>query len=115
MNDKEILAEFKPKESTLGELAYAMKNNLCSKNGYANIFYIRDKEDALWVVFCRWYSGSATWNVDAGPVTDSSWWRGGCLVFSADFGNSDTPEPKKDESLILCECERCERCGKLIK
>lgn len=88
MNDKEILAEFKPMESNLGEIAYALKNDILSKDGYANIFYVRDKDNVLWAVYARWYSGTRDWRVDDGSVEDWRDWCDGSQVVSRSFSES---------------------------
>lgn len=90
MLDKEILSEWKPQESTLGELAYAMQNDLLGKDGYANIFYIRDDSGTLWAVAVLWYSGDG-WYVDAYSVEDPDRWHAGAQVFSRDFSDHLTP------------------------
>lgn len=90
MTDKEILAEFKPKESTLGELTWAMKNEKkMLKNGYANIFYIRDNKGTLWAVHARWYVGRGGWGVFAASVARPSRWGRGCRVVSQTFSVFD--------------------------
>ena len=80
MLDKEILTEWKPEESTLGELAYALKNweNIgLLRDDYANIFYIRDKDKILWAVLARWDSGRGGWYVHASSIEDPYEWRAG--------------------------------------
>ncbi len=120
MNDKEILAEFKPQGSSLGELAYALENNFCSKNGYANIFYIRDKSNVLWAVRARWDSDDRGWNVDADSVEDPDVWGAGDQVVSRDWNceNSDTNETLKlsnSEAVKITEIEYLGNRYKLIK
>lgn len=41
-------------------------------NGNANIFYIRDGNDTLWAVYCRWHEGR--WNVYLGSVAGPYGW-----------------------------------------
>ena len=48
-------------------------------NGYANIFYIRDTDNILWVVSVR--CGSGSWDVSAYSVDDSDRWYGDRQVF----------------------------------
>jgi len=104
MTDKEILAELKPNECTLGDLAYAMKNDLLDKENYnANIFYIRDKSNTLWAVDAYWLSVLRYWLVLAASVADPRDWRAGYQVVSRDslkLGDSDSSEP-----LTLCISE----------
>jgi len=89
MNNKEILAEFRPKESTLGELVWAMKNEeRMLRNGYSNIFYIRDKEKILWAVVAGWFSFRRGWSVGAGSVEDPVGWDQGSQVVSQVFNSS---------------------------
>lgn len=87
MTDREIIAEWKPQESTLGDLLFALDNDILSKNGYANIFHIRDKKGTLWAVIVRWDSGSREWGVGAGSVDSSRPWRRGDRVLSQVFGS----------------------------
>lgn len=71
MLDKEILEQWKPEECRLGDVAYALKNwekvGLL-RNYYANIFYIRDKDNTLWAVFAFWFAARGGWHVDARSV-----------------------------------------------
>lgn len=97
MNDKQILEELKPKESNLGEFVYALENNILSKNGYANIFYIRDKDNVLWAVDARWDSDYGCWYVIARSVEYPDDWDAGVQLLSRDF-NFENSEP----------CEPCE-------
>ena len=84
MLDQDILNHLKPKESNLGELAWALKNeSRMLKNGYANIFYVRDKKNTLWAVNAGWSSDG--WSVYAYSVTDPYGWDDGSQVFSQVF------------------------------
>ncbi len=51
-------------------------------NGYANIFYVKDKNGNLWAVDAGWHAGRGGWDVGADPVSDSGRWRGGSRVVS---------------------------------
>lgn len=51
-------------------------------NGYANIFYIPDKDGTVWAAICRWRSSVGYWNVYALPVTFPDTWCAGRQVFS---------------------------------
>lgn len=51
-------------------------------NGYANIFYIKNKKGVLRTVYARWYAGFGGWYVFANAVTDPRQWRAGFQVFS---------------------------------
>ena len=85
MNDREILDEYKPEELTLDELAYALKNWEKAgllRNGYANIFYIRDKDNSLWAVDADWSGRLGGWHVRARSVTNPFSWNAGRLVVS---------------------------------
>lgn len=88
MLDKDILAEFKPQEATLGELLWAIQNpkGLLLENGYANIFYIRDKDNVLWAVRAHWHSGFREWFVNAYSVSYPSGWFDVNQVVSRKFG-----------------------------
>ena len=91
MLDKDILSEFKPQESNLGELSYALQNDsILLKNGYANIFYIRDKNKVLWVLYFAWCSNDRGWGVGADPLGYPDDWDAGRQVLSCDFGNFET-------------------------
>lgn len=97
MLDKEILDEFKPEESTLGELAYAIKNDLLVKDGYSNIFYIKDDKGVLWAVRARWGDVGRAWVVEAYSVEDPVRWISGRHALSRKFGsrslgNSELPD-----------------------
>ena len=89
MLDKEILEEFKPKESTLGEFAWALKNEKAMlKNGWSNIFYIRDKDNNLWAVRACWNDFGGGWLVDAASVSGPVEWLAGRQVVSQRFNVS---------------------------
>ena len=91
MLDKDILSEFKPQESNLGELSYALQNDsILLKNGYANIFYIRDKNKVLWVLNFYWRSDRRVWDVGADPPDYPNRWPAVSQVLSCDFGNFET-------------------------
>ena len=55
-------------------------------NGYANIFYIRDKNRMLWAVYCNWDDGVC--NVDAYSVDNPLGWGDGLQVFSRSSSES---------------------------
>ena len=83
MLDKEILEQWKPQESTLGELVWALENyEAILKNGNANIFYIRDKDLRLWAVYARWFSVDGGWDVYTRSVVDPRRWRAADQVLS---------------------------------
>jgi hypothetical protein len=52
-------------------------------NGYANIFYVRDKKGALCAIRISWASDG--WEVDAIPVADPLAWIGEHLIFCPVF------------------------------
>ncbi|MGV8131601.1 MAG: hypothetical protein ACP5N7_05885 [Candidatus Pacearchaeota archaeon] len=81
MSYKEIFEEYSPNEISLDELAYLLKNDEeLLKNGYPNIFYIKDNSDVLRAVHVRWSDGG--WLVDALSVGDSLRWYDGNQMFS---------------------------------
>lgn len=85
MLDKDILSEFKPKECTLGDLVYALKNPKkvgLLENGYANIFYIRDAKGTLWAVRASWHAVDRGWLVFAHSVSYPVGWLDGSQVVS---------------------------------
>ncbi len=51
-------------------------------NGYANIFYVRDKDGKLRVVSAYWYAVYGYWYVNANPVDNPYGWNAGSRVFS---------------------------------
>ncbi len=57
------------------------KGNLLT-NGYANIFYVRDKNGALWAVFAHWHSDDGGWSLFANSVTNPNEWNAGNQVAS---------------------------------
>ena len=83
MLDSEILAEYRPEEMTLDELSYLLesKEGLLT-NGYANIFYIRDKENTLWAVSAYWYAVDDGWSVYADSVGSPGRWSADDRVVS---------------------------------
>lgn len=87
--DEEILKEFKPQESTLGELIWALNNYKgLIKNGWPNIFYIRDKDNVLWAVGASWGSFLGGWSLSACSVTRRVGWDEGDQVVSQNFNVS---------------------------
>ena len=114
MTAKEILEEFKPQESNLGELAWALKNyKKLLKNGYANIFYIRDKKGTLWTVYAYWHVGRG-WNVDAYPVTNPDEWNAGSQVVSQVFSVLDSLDSGDLEKRVKELEKDMERLRKII-
>lgn len=102
MLDREILDEFKPQESNLGELAWAIQNSQKAnlvENGYANIFYIRDKNNTLWAVVALWYVGDG-WYFEAYSVEDPGRWDEGCQVLSQAFGKLESGNLKPLENRV---------------
>lgn len=98
MLDKDILAELKPQETTLGDFMHALDNPKdCEmlKNDYANIFYIRDSKDILWAVDACWHGAYRGWRVNANSVVNPYEWDAGHQVVSHGFG------PEKLEPLSL--------------
>ena len=73
-------------ETTLTEMFSLMekqkngKNGVLLNNGYANIFYIRDKNGVFRAVRVFWYDDG--WDVDAYSVEYPGRWLGGHHVFS---------------------------------
>ncbi len=55
-------------------------------NGYANIFYVKDKDGVLRAVRVRWRD--VGWGIDAYPVGHPRPWADGSQVFSRDSGSS---------------------------
>lgn len=96
MNDAQIIEKWSPEPVTLDVLAYALKNpaktNLL-KNGYANIFYIKDKDSVLRAVLVGWRAVGGGWDVAAGEVSDPGAWDGGGQVFSRKFLESSETSP----------------------
>lgn len=88
MNDKEILAEFKPEEITLGEFVTALDK--LDKSGYY-ICYIKDSSAKLWAVFASWSDGG--WHFSAYSVEYPIGWGAGRQVVSRRFLDSQTPSP----------------------
>lgn len=89
MTGQQVLDEFKPKESNLGEIAYALKSDLLSKNGYSNLFYIKDAKGVAWLVDFYWRSARGYWRANAYPLDYSYLWDAAYQVLSRDF-NSET-------------------------
>ena len=53
-------------------------------NGYANIFYVHDRNNTLWAVSARWDSARRDWYVEAHSIKNPNGWSDGHLVFSRD-------------------------------
>lgn len=51
-------------------------------NGWANIFYIRDKSGTLRAVGARWYADDRGWRLGADSTDNPGGWREGRRVFS---------------------------------
>ena len=86
MTDQKIFDEWQPKESTLGEFAWALKNEpRMLKNGYASIFYVRDNRNTLWAVYAGWRPRCGGWGVNVSSVAYLSGWGGGGRVLSQAF------------------------------
>jgi len=73
-------------ETTLAELFKTLemqpngeRGNLLI-NGWANVFYIKDKNGVLRAVICHWNGDG--WRVDADPVGDPDGWNDGRQFFS---------------------------------
>jgi hypothetical protein len=66
-------------------------------NCNANIFYIRDVDNQLWAVGCRWRAGYG-WDVEALPLAYPYAWRAGARVFSRD-SDSQSLEIAKPQTL----------------
>ncbi len=107
MNDKEILSKLKPKEFSLDEFAYVLKNKKgLLTNGYTNIFYIRDATHTLWAVNANW--GGGGWLVSADSVVRPYEWGGDNQVIACDsFGSSSEPlDSRSSESLACPSCHK---------
>jgi hypothetical protein len=85
-------------ETTLTEMFSLMEkqkngeDGVLLNNGYANIFYIRDKNGVLRAVYVAWVDDG--WYVYAHPVDDSHGWRDGSRVFSRNtLKSSETSVP----------------------
>lgn len=92
MTNREILEEWGPEVVTLGNVAYAMENAEkvgLLKNGYANIFYVNDKDGVLRAVGVNYDAGSG-WYVDARTVDNPLAWGAGHEVVSRNFSDSES-------------------------
>ncbi|MFA6278757.1 MAG: hypothetical protein WCS97_01940 [Candidatus Paceibacterota bacterium] len=75
-------------ETTLAQLWELMKLQGSGQegkllvNGWANIVYIRDKNENLWAVYARWSSGSDGWVVGAYSVESPGRWGADFQVVS---------------------------------
>lgn len=89
MTDKEILSEWKPKEVGLSDIAYALINHgECKllRNGWANIFYIRDSSGTFWAFKASWCDGRG-WSVNLCSVASDGPWSAGYRALSQSFGS----------------------------
>lgn len=81
MTDQEILGEFGAEEVTLEDILYMLDHNdTLLKNGYANIFYIKD---TAFVACVFWYAFDAAWSV--GGWNRGYGWGRGDHVLSRNF------------------------------
>lgn len=110
MNNKEILAELKPEEVTLGDLVFFLKT--ASKSEWY-LCYIKDSTGVLWAVLVDWDGGG--WNVVARSVEHPDDWRGGRQVFSRRFFDS-TPLTLNPSDTLTLAIEEVKKAGyKIIK
>lgn len=76
-------------ETTLSVMFFLMekrskgKTGVLLKNGFANIFYIRDIAGLLRMVYLIWNNGG--WGVNADPVEGEGGWGHGRQVFSYNY------------------------------
>ena len=94
MNDKEILAEFKPTKITLGEI----NNHLDSMDkSFFGLFYIKDNAGVLRSVSVCWVGDG--WYVLAHSVEDPLEWNADSQVFSRNSFETLASEPLTISSL----------------
>lgn len=86
MSEDQITKEIKPKEVTLGQLLWFLDNaekvTPDAKDGYINLFRMRDRDGALWAVFADFDAGGGYWYADADSVGGPDEWRAGGRVVS---------------------------------
>lgn len=115
MYDTDIIKEFNVQECTMADvLATINAVTQDMKDGYSNIFYVKDHPSR--VVGVRWYSGHGGWFV-GDWFRDDDAWRAVGRVFSpaTDILNpSSGLSDSKTLSPDVCECPRCKECGKRI-
>lgn len=104
MTVKEILQELKPSAVLLEDIIKEMNGTRLLKNGYANLFYVKDKDNILRAVNVRWDGWYGDWNVYAHDVESPSPWDDGDQVFSRNFDtlalDSLPTETKKKNKII---------------
>lgn len=112
MTDSEIFSELKVQECTLGDVLEVIKNATDEmKDGYANLFYIKGHPSR--VVFVYWHDSE--WHVY--DWHRAGHWNAGRRVFSPATSDPLVSYPMSSDTLKLagyCECERCEKCKKLL-
>lgn len=113
MLDKEILEEWKPAEVTLADVLVTMKTNgNMLKDGWANLFYVKDITGELRTVYVGWRSGSRGWLVSAYSVSDRIWWGAGSQVFSRNWLSEtktlDTLTPSTLDTLLEARVAKLE-------
>lgn len=97
MTLKQMQDEFKPEEITLSDLVHILKtSDKLLKDGYANIFFIKDSKRAVDV---SWRSGS--WDVYAYSVEDPDRWRAGRQVLSRRFLGTENKTLSPSDTLPL--------------
>lgn len=109
MTDKEILAELRPEEVTLGYVAKALMQ-ADSDEGY--LFYVRDTEQVLWAVGARWVGGY--WGVYASSVERPDDWVAGDRVFSRRFSGPSTPSTLSPSDTLASAIEAVKKAGYVV-
>lgn len=89
MNDKDILAELKPSEVSLGEIYSTLENG---DKSIWYLFYAKDNSGVLRAVRVGW--GVYGWHVRASSVGNPVGWDVGYRVFSRNFGTETLSSEK---------------------
>lgn len=96
MNDSEIMQEMHPEPVYLGDVLSFLKT---ASHSEWYIFYVNDKEGALWAVYARW--GVHGWSVYAPSVSDPLEWSADNHVVSSGFSGSQEKTLSSSDTLTL--------------
>ncbi|MGH9858211.1 MAG: hypothetical protein ACRD4B_10245 [Acidobacteriota bacterium] len=65
--------EFWPHLKGMIEWQWGGKEGPLLSNGFANIFYVRDRTSEVFKVFADWCADDRRWNVNASPLYGDRW------------------------------------------
>jgi hypothetical protein len=90
MTFAEMQKEYTPAIFTLGDVYNAIKTGQCLGNGYANFFFVLNKDGTVSVVRVRRYDW--LWCVYVDRLDCDGRWSAECRLFIRNSGHSESPE-----------------------